>query len=82
MYHRVQVEYSVFIQVFNLPLKVANYSSIVDDRNYFHILGPGADARGRVVCGEDKILCITQSRPEFYKHHVLSIEVSHLMSLS
>ena len=49
MYHRVQVEDSVFIQVFNLPPKVANHSSIVDDKNYFHILGPGADARGWYV---------------------------------
>ena len=54
MYCRVPAEDSIFIQVFNLPLKVAHYSNIVNDRNQFHVLSLMPDGAG-LVCGENKV---------------------------
>ena len=79
MEHKLRI---LFIWVFNLPLEVAYYSSMVDDRNYFHILSPGADIRQCWVGMWRNWTKSGVSCTELYKHRVLSIEFSNWMSLS
>ena len=76
MYHRAQIKDSIFIQVFNLPLEVAYYSSNVDDRNYFHVLRAGTNSRRCWVGRYVKKIKSDVSHVELYEHCVLSIEVN------